>query len=56
MIENETYADAYLTDLLKRPEFRSMAVVEERAEKYISDPQLKTYFISKAKAALASRP
>jgi hypothetical protein len=53
MIENETYADDYLTDLLKNPEYRSMDVVRARAAEYIKDPRVKNYFIDKAKELLA---
>ena len=48
MIENETDADEYLTDLLKKPEYRSMDVVQTRAAKYIKDARVKNYFINKA--------
>ena len=47
-IENEGEADAYLRDLLKHPEFRSMDEVRIRADKYITDAHLKNYFINQA--------
>jgi len=50
MIENETDADEYLTDLLEKPEYRSMGEVHMRVAKYIKDEPLKNYFINKAKA------
>ena len=52
MIESEDEAHDYLTDLLKTPAYRSIGEVEARAEKYIKDPQLKNYFVTKAKAYL----
>ena len=51
-IENESEADTYLKDLLARPEYRSMTEVQSRAQKDIPDPQLKKYFIDKAKEIL----
>lgn len=54
-IESEDEADEYLTDLLKTPAYRSIGEVEARAAKYIKDPQLKNYFITKAQAILSHR-
>ncbi len=51
-IENEIYADEYLTDLLKNPEDRSMDVVCVRADEYCKDERVKNYFINKAKEML----
>ena len=47
VIENESEADEYLTDLLARPEFRTMDEVTIRAQKYIKNAQLKSYFTNK---------
>lgn len=52
-IENETYADDYLTALFEKPEYRSMDEVRQRAAEYIKDERLKNYFINKAKDMLA---
>lgn len=52
MIENESEADEYLNNLFLKKEFRSMDVVEMRAIEYISDKQLRYYFINKAKEVL----
>jgi hypothetical protein len=51
-IENESEADYYLSDLLAKPEYRSMNEVNMRAQKYITDAHLKNYFINKAKGIL----
>lgn len=51
-IENEIYADEYLTDLLKNPDYRSMDVVRARAAKYCKDERVKNYFIKRAKEML----
>jgi hypothetical protein len=59
MIENETYADDYLTALFEKPEYRSMDVVRIRAAEHIKDQRLRNYFINKATELLrscASRP
>jgi hypothetical protein len=56
MIENESEADTYLTDLLARPEERSMGEVQMRAAKYIKDEHLRNYFINKAKAYFEKLP
>jgi hypothetical protein len=52
MIENETYADDYLTALFEKPEYRSMDEVRQRAAECIKDERLKNYFINKAKEYL----
>jgi hypothetical protein len=49
-IENEDEADAYLRDLLAKPEYRSMSEVYMRAKKLIPDAHLRNYFINRAKA------
>ena len=51
-IENETEADEYLKDLLATPQYRSMNEVQIRAQTYITDAQLKKYFIDKARDIL----
>jgi hypothetical protein len=53
-IDDEVEALAYLNDLLKREEYRSMDEVERRAWKYIKDCNLRVYFINKAKEILKS--
>lgn len=52
VIESEFEADEYLTDLLNRPEYRSMDEVRRRAAVYIKDERLENYFINKAKECL----
>jgi hypothetical protein len=52
VIENEPEADAYLRDLLEKPENRSMNEVRLRANKCIQDDHLKSYFIKKAQTLL----
>ena len=47
-IENQSEADAFLRDLLAKPEYRFMAEVEHRARELILDGQLRKYFIDKA--------
>jgi transcriptional regulator with XRE-family HTH domain len=51
-IESEAEADDYLKDLLEKDEYRSMNVVEVRAQELIKDEHLKNYFINKAKEIL----
>jgi hypothetical protein len=51
-IENETYADDYLTDLLANPDYRSMDEVRRRAQKYIKNDHLRDYFVNKAQELL----
>lgn len=51
-IENESEADYYLSDLLAKPEYRSMNEVNMRAQKYITNEYFKNYFINKAKDIL----
>jgi hypothetical protein len=52
VIENESEADTYLSDLLAKPEYRSIDEVHIRATKYIKDDHLRNYFINKAKEYL----
>ena len=51
-IEDESEADAYLRDLLAKPEYRSMDEVYVRAQKLIPDSRLRNYFINRAKVIL----
>ena len=51
-IERESEADAYLNDLFKKPEYRSLDEAKIRAQKYIIDDKLKKYFINKAEEML----
>lgn len=51
-IDNESDADDYLKDLLANPEYQSIGEVNIRAQKYIKDENIKTYFINKAKEIL----
>lgn len=51
-IDNKGEADAYLRDMLAKPEYRSMNEVEVRAQKLIPNPRLRAYFINKAKEVL----
>jgi hypothetical protein len=53
-IENEIYADDYLTDLLTRPEYRSMDEVRRRAQKYIENDRLRDYFVNIAQEMLGA--
>ena len=52
VIDNESDADAYLNDMLKNDNYRSIDEVQIRAEKYIKDPIIKKYFIAKAEEML----
>lgn len=52
VIDSESDADAYLKDLLKNDQYRSIDEVQIRAQKYIRDPIIKKYFIAKAKEML----
>jgi hypothetical protein len=52
VIEHESEADAYLDDLLKKPENRSMDVVERHADLRIKDASIRKYFIAKGKALI----
>jgi hypothetical protein len=52
IIESESETDAYLRDLLEKPEYRSMNEVKIRAQKYIKDAHLTNYFVNKAKGML----
>ncbi len=53
-LDNEPDADAYLKDLLEKPEYRSVDEVRLRAQKYIKDERLKNRFINRASEALKS--
>jgi hypothetical protein len=53
-IENEHEADAYLRDLLANPDYRSMDEVRRRAEKFIKNEPLKTYFVNRGQELLKS--
>lgn len=53
-IESESEADAYLSDLLAKEEYRSMLEVEHRANQFIPDDELRAYFINKAREILAA--
>ncbi|MFC7519897.1 hypothetical protein ACFQS6_06090 [Xanthomonas populi] len=54
-IERESEADAYLSDLLAKEEYRSMLEVEHRANKFIpDDDELRSYFINKAREILVA--
>lgn len=46
-IENEEEADAYLEDLLKNPDYRSLDEIKLRAQKLIPNRELANYFIAK---------
>jgi hypothetical protein len=52
-IDNESEADDYLDDLLKRPENRSMDIVERHASNRIKDTRIRHYFVTKATGMLA---
>ena len=54
VIDHDSIADAYLEDLLKNPENRSMHVVERHANKLINDPRIRGYFIAKGNEMIAS--
>jgi hypothetical protein len=53
-IENEQEADAYLSDLLANPDYRSMDEVRSRAQKFIKNVSLRTYFMNKGQELLKS--
>jgi hypothetical protein len=54
VIDHESIADTYLDDLLKEPKYRSMDVIEQRANKHIKDARIRDYFITKGKEMVAS--
>jgi hypothetical protein len=51
-IESEAEADAYLKDLLAKPEYRSLAEVRSRAAALVRDKRLQDYFVERAKEIL----
>ena len=51
-IENETWADEYLQELVAMPEYRSMDEVKMRAQEYIKSETIKLHFINKAQGLL----
>jgi uncharacterized protein (DUF1810 family) len=51
-IESIDEADAYLKDLLAKPEYRSLDEIQIRANQYIEDPDVKKYFITKGREIL----
>jgi hypothetical protein len=52
VLENKAEADAYLDELFKKDQYRSIDEVRIRAEKYIRDAIIKKYFIGKAEEML----
>lgn len=52
VIDNKEEADAYLNELFKKDQYRSIGEVRVRAEMYIRDAIIKKYFISKAEEML----
>lgn len=46
-IENKEEADAYLEDLLNKPDYRSLDEIKLRAQKLIPNSELANYFIAK---------
>jgi hypothetical protein len=52
VMDSKSEADAYLNGLFKDDKYRSIDEVLIRAEKYIRDPNIKKYFIAKAKEML----
>lgn len=52
-IDNETEADAYLTDLLKRPEFQYMDVIAQRCDRLVKNPMIRAYFLTTGAQMLA---
>lgn len=52
VIDDEHIADAYLRDLLEKPEYRSMDEVRMRADKYIPNTDLKDRFIAEGEKRL----
>ena len=51
-IDNLYEADNYLQELFKEPKYLSMAEVNERAQKYINDKDLRIYFVEKGRKML----
>ena len=51
-MDSESEADEYLDGLFKEPKNRSMDEVHMRAQKLIKDPNIKKYFVNKAKEML----
>ena len=47
-IESEAEADAYLKDLLAKPEHRSLTEVRVRMKSLIRDKRLQDYFVERA--------
>ncbi len=52
MIENESEADDFLSDLLTNEKYRSMDEVKMRSQELIKDINLQNYFINKAREIL----
>ena len=52
-IESEAETDEYLTDLLKNPEHQTISELELRAEKYITDENLRKYFLNRGSEILS---
>ena len=52
-IDNESEANAYLSDLLKHPENQTMNIVEQRCAALIKDPAIKAYFLAAGANMLA---
>jgi hypothetical protein len=48
VVEHETEADAYLSELFKTRENRSMDVVLVHAQRVTKDDRFRTYFVNKA--------
>jgi hypothetical protein len=48
VVEHETEADAYLRELFKTRENRSMDVVRAHAQRVTKDDRYRTYFVDKA--------
>lgn len=53
-IDSECEADAYLSELLAKDEYRNMSEVEDRAIHLISDAKLRDYFIERGREILKS--
>lgn len=51
-IDSKDEADDYLNALLAKPEYRTWHEVLRRAQKYISNAQIRVYFIKKGKEML----
>jgi hypothetical protein len=51
-IETEAEVDEFLSELFQKPEYRSLDEAVKRAQKFVTDDQLKAYLIEQARQLL----